>query len=90
MINTAPDATIRETAIKNFEREANILATLAHSSIPRIYDYFTKEDRSYLVLEYIHGEDLESIITNTEDFISEDQVISWGIELCDINSSPQP
>ena len=95
MINTAPDATIRETAIKNFEREANILATLAHSSIPRIYDYFTKEDRSYLVLEYIHGEDLESIITNTDDFISEDQVISWGIELCEVlihlhNHKPEP
>ena len=86
MLNLSPDAAIREIAIKNFEREANILATLAHPSIPRIYDYFTKEDRSYLVLEFIQGEDLESIITKTEGFISEDQVISWGIELCEVLS----
>jgi len=95
MLNLSPDATIRETAINNFEREANILATLAHSSIPRIYDYFTKEDRSYLVLEFINGEDLESLITRTDGFFPEDQVISWGIELCEVlkylhNHQPEP
>ena len=95
MLNLSPDASVRTTAIKNFEREANILATLAHSGIPRIFDYFTKEDRSYLVLEFINGEDLESIITRTEGFLDESQVISWGIELCDVlnylhNHKPEP
>jgi eukaryotic-like serine/threonine-protein kinase len=95
ILNLSPDASIRKTAIQNFEREANILATLAHSGIPRIYDYFTKEDRSYLVLEFINGEDLESIITRTEGFLDENQVISWGIELCDVlnylhNHKPEP
>ena len=48
MINRAPDPLVRKTVIQNFEREANILATLNHPSIPRIYDYFTEGDRSYL------------------------------------------
>ena len=84
MINTAPDPLVRETIVQNFEREANLLATLHHASIPRIYDYFTMESRSYLVLEFIHGKDLEAIITETTSFLPEHQVLSWAIELCDV------
>ena len=95
MINRAPDPLVRETIVKNFEREANILATLHHVSIPRIYDYFTEDNRSYLVLEFINGKDLEAIITHSDGFISEEQVITWGIELCDVlsylhNHKPEP
>ena len=51
MINQSPDSLIRDTIVKNFEREANILVTLNHPSIPRIFDFFTHEERSYLVME---------------------------------------
>jgi serine/threonine protein kinase len=84
MINMAPDPLIRQTIVQNFEREANLLATLNHPSIPRIYDYFTEESRSYLVLEFIHGKDLETVISDANGFLPEDQVISWGIQLCDV------
>jgi eukaryotic-like serine/threonine-protein kinase len=86
MINMAPDPLVRQTIVQNFEREANILATLNHASIPRIYDYFTEDDRSYLVLEFVHGKDLESIITDTNGFLSEEQVMTWAIELCEVLS----
>jgi serine/threonine protein kinase len=84
MINMAPDPLVRQTIIQNFEREANLLATLNHPSIPRIYDYFSQDDRSYLVLEFVHGKDLEAIIAETDGFLSEVQVLTWGIELCDV------
>jgi len=84
MINTAPDPLVRETIVQNFEREANMLATLHHSSIPRIYDYFSVESRSYLVLEFIHGKDMEAIINEANNFLREDLVLSWAIELCDV------
>ena len=95
MINTAPDPLIRQTIVQNFEREANLLATLSHPSIPRIYDYFTEENRSYLVIEYIHGKDLEAIISENNGFLTEEQVLTWGIELCDVlsflhNHKPDP
>lgn len=95
MINTAPDPLIRQTIVQNFEREANLLATLSHPSIPRIYDYFSEENRSYLVLEYIHGKDLETIISDTNGFLTEEQVLTWGIELCEVlsflhNHKPDP
>ena len=86
MINRAPDPLVRKTIIQNFEREANILATLNHASIPRIYDYFSESNRSYLVLEFINGKDLEAIISETPGFLSEELVLSWSIELCDVLS----
>ena len=86
MINRAPDPLVRKTVVQNFEREANILATLNHPSIPRIYDYFSEENRSYLVLEFIHGKDLEVIINETSGFLTEERVLSWAIELCDVLS----
>lgn len=84
MINQAPDPLVRQTIVQNFEREANILATLSHPSIPRIYDYFTLDNRSYLVLEFVNGKDLEVILSQTDGLIPEEQVLGWGIELCDV------
>lgn len=84
MINQGRDPAVRQTLIQNFEREANILVTLNHFSIPKIFDYFSHEERSYLVLEYIHGKDLEAILGETTGLLPEDQVITWAIEICDV------
>ncbi len=84
MVNLATDPEMRKAIIQNFEREANILATLNHPSIPRIYDYFSQDDRSYLVLEFISGKDLEAIINETKGFLPEEQVLAWAIQLCDV------
>jgi eukaryotic-like serine/threonine-protein kinase len=84
MINRAPDPLVRKTIVQNFEREANILASLNHPSIPRIYDYFTDGNRSYLALEFINGKDLEAIINETPGFLTEERVLGWAIELCDV------
>src|SRR4030065_756075 len=86
MVNMARDPSTHEPIVRNFEREANILATLNHPSIPRIYDYFTHNERSYLILEFIDGKDLEAIISETEGFLPEAQVIDWAIQLCDVLS----
>jgi serine/threonine protein kinase len=86
MINRAADPLVKNTIVKNFEREANILATLNHPSIPRIYDYFTEDNRSYLVLEFIHGKDMEAMINDTAGFLTEERVLAWAIELCDVLS----
>ena len=95
MINQAPDPVIRSTIIQNFEREANILVTLNHPSIPKIFDFFTRNERSYLVIEYIQGKDLEAVLNENPNMFLEDQVVSWSIELCDVlsylhNHKPEP
>lgn len=95
MVNQAREPAVRETIVRNFEREANLLATLEHPSIPRIYDYFTYNVRSYLIEEFIDGKDLEALMAENQSFFSEVQVISWALELCDVlsylhNHSPEP
>ena len=84
MIIQASDLLVRKTIVRNFEREANLLATLDHRSISRIYDYFSLNERSYLVLEFINGKDLEAILNDSEGPLSEERVIGWAVELCDV------
>lgn len=95
MTNNAPDPLVRQTVIQNFEREANILVTLNHIAIPQIFDFFSIDERSYLVLEYVHGKDLEALLNENNGPLNEDNVIAWAIELCDVldylhSYKPQP
>lgn len=92
--NTA-DAPARAAMLRNFEREANLLATLSHPMIVQVYDYFSEEDRSYLVLEHVDGKDLETILKETEGFLPEAQVVEWALQVCEVlsflhNHKPQP
>lgn len=84
MINQTRDPGLRQTMLINFEREANILVSLNHTSIPKIYDFFEVNERYYLVLEFIDGKDLEAYLADYKGFLPEDQVIGWAIELCDV------
>lgn len=84
MVNQARDPVVRDTIVRNFEREANILATLEHPAIPRIYDYFTHDERSYLILEFVDGKDIEALLSEAQGIYPEAQVLSWALELCDV------
>jgi serine/threonine protein kinase len=84
MINQAPDPDSKKLAIENFEREAHILATLTHPAIPKIFDFFSDENSSYLVLEYVPGKDLELLLEETEGFLPIYRVVEWAIEVCDV------
>jgi len=84
MVNQARDPLVRKTIVQNFEREANVLAALHHPAIPRIFDYFTQGERSYLVMEFINGKNLEQFINDYEGFLPEETAVRWAIELCDV------
>jgi len=86
MLNTATDPEVRAMIRRNFEREANILATLSHPGIVQVYDYFSESDRSYLVIEYVDGQDLEVLLNRTEGFLSEEKVVDWAIQTCEVLS----
>jgi serine/threonine protein kinase len=77
------DPAVRANSLKNFRREANILATLAHPAIPKIFDFFDINDRAYLVMEYINGGDLEVILNKTKELPVE-KILEWAIDLCDV------
>ncbi len=53
----------------SFTREAKLLADLnvpGHPNIPEIFDYFTDENSSYLVMKYIEGQSLRGLV-ETQD-----------------------
>jgi eukaryotic-like serine/threonine-protein kinase len=70
--------------LSNFEREANVLASLRHPRIPRVYDYFTIYHRVYLVLDLIEGQDLKAILHRTPGMARPEDVVEWMLQLCDI------
>src|SRR6266487_3579699 len=74
-----------EEAEASFEREARLLAELNHPNLPRIYDHFTENDRSYLVMDFIEGETLEKYLEdrNGKPFPVED-VLDWAEQLCKV------
>ncbi len=86
MVSTIPAPHMRRRAIQNFQREANILASLNHPAIPSIYDYFSEGIRNYLVLEFIEGRDLEALLGSTEAMLPQERVIDWAVQICDVLS----
>jgi len=84
MTNNAPDPRLRRIGIQNFEREANILASLSHPAIPKIFDYFSESARSYLILEFIEGQTLERVMEEHRQPFSQEEVVAWGIQVCDV------
>lgn len=61
-----------------FEREAKILAKLDHANLPKVSDYFVSGGRYYLVMTFVDGEDLETILNREgEPGLPEEKVIEW-------------
>ena len=44
-----------------FFREINIMKDLHHEHIPKVYDFFLFEEKNYMVMQWIDGEDLLSL-----------------------------
>jgi serine/threonine protein kinase len=70
-------------AIEQFKSEAKILFKLKQENLPKFEDYFDYEENRYLIIEYIEGKRLNNIVESQSGFLDEQQVIKWGIELCD-------
>ena len=81
---TITNPRLKEHVLRAFEREAHLLAQLAHPAIPAVYDYFSAGDRAYLVLEYIRGHTLDQLIKNTPGFLPVEKVVRWAIALADV------
>lgn len=86
VISTTSDPNLYRVVVKNFEREANLLATLTHPAIPRIYDYFTIGSNAYLVMDFIDGKNLEILLNESSGFMPHEQVLEWAVTLCDVLS----
>lgn len=66
-----------------FEREARILSSLNHPGIPKFLDFFVADGKKCLVMEMIHGQDLEKIVF-TKGPVVMHQAISWMRQTCEV------
>jgi serine/threonine-protein kinase len=66
-----------------FEREAKTLKALHHPGIPQFFDFFVEGGKKYLVMEMLHGEDLEKRIYNRGP-VAPQQAIEWMIQTCEV------
>jgi Tol biopolymer transport system component len=69
-------------AVKQFKREAVLLASLRHPNLPRVTDHFTEGDLQYLIMDYVPGDDLKTILER-QGALPESQVTGWCREICD-------
>jgi serine/threonine protein kinase len=68
---------------RQFEQEARLLAGLNHPALPRVSDYFTEGDRAFLVMQFIAGADLATIMCQQPGPFPLTQVIAWADQLLD-------
>ena len=75
-------------AIKNFKIEAKMLSVLSHPYLPAFTHFFAENQRYFLVMEYIDGATLEELLERNvgrnHNPFSEQRVLSWAEQLCDV------
>lgn len=68
--------------------ETNILKSLSHKYLPSIVDVIDDEDTFIIVMDYIQGKSLNKVLQESLERenlpIAVEDVISWGIQLCDV------
>jgi serine/threonine-protein kinase len=71
---------------KQFHQEASTLARLDHPGLPKVSDYFSSEDRDYLVMDFVAGQNLLEVTNNARRegrFLEEEIVLGWIDQICD-------
>lgn len=82
---TLPQNLIKE-AREQFLREATVLARLDHPNLPKVSDYFSINRNDYLVMDYVPGNDLRTLMLEKREkggFIEEKDLLNWAYQLAD-------
>ena len=78
-----PPAMLKE-ARDQFLREATVLARLDHPNLPKVSDFFSIKDEDFLVMDFVPGDDLRTILARAQkngSFLSEADVLDWGTQI---------
>ncbi len=80
------DGINEKKAIEDFAREARVLALLSHPGIPNLIDYFVERGRHYLVMEFVAGGDLQSMLDRLGPGgkFPEPRVLRWSRQILDV------
>src|SRR5690349_24185360 len=74
-------------ASARFQQEAHMLGSLSHRNLPHIYDSFSEQGHSYLVMDFIEGQTLYKLLKESDGQpLPVAQVLSYAQQLCDVLS----
>lgn len=77
---------LREQGREQFYQEASVLARLDHPNLPKVSDFFTDQDRDYLVMDYVPGDDLKSLMDKARranKFLPLSDILKWADQIID-------
>jgi serine/threonine protein kinase len=75
----------RQQAINDFMREAQILFSLDHPALARVFDFFMENTRYFLVMEFVPGHNLEDeMVQYRREPLDWEDVTRWGMALADV------
>ena len=69
--------------IQRFQQESKTIARLHHPNIVSLFDIGVDEEQFYMVMEYVHGRNLQEIIESQSAFFPVDNVLRIAIQLCE-------
>lgn len=72
---------------EQFYVEAKTLAALDHPNLPKVSDYFAVDDKEYLVMDFVEGENLQQVFDrHMQQFrtpLPEKSVLAWADQVLD-------
>ncbi|MGM9992189.1 MAG: ABC transporter substrate-binding protein [Candidatus Bruticola sp.] len=78
-----PDKSQLAEAKRSFEREARLLSSLIHRSLPVIVDFFSEGESTFLLMEEIQGCNLAQLVEENGP-PSEVEALRWGLEIAKV------
>ncbi|KAB5608515.1 serine/threonine protein kinase [Bifidobacterium jacchi] len=82
-IKNSSDPVQRDLVIKSMQTEASMIKSFDHPAIPRIVDLVQEKGSLFVVMDYVEGRTLSSLLKK-EGPQPEDEVVDWGVQLCDV------
>ncbi len=77
--------TFNPDTIRNFHYEFQMLNQIQHPNLPRYYNMFEEHGNGYLVMEFIHGDNMDELLKkNNHQPFDETHVLGWVIQICNV------
>ncbi|HEY9757191.1 MAG TPA: serine/threonine-protein kinase [Oculatellaceae cyanobacterium] len=83
--NSEGNAELKKKAQELFDREAQLLMRLSHPKIVKVLDHFVQDNRSYMMMEYVKGQDLRQYVKQNGS-VREALVADWAKEIASVLS----
>lgn len=77
---------VLKEARDQFEMEATVLGRLDHPNLPKVSDFYSIDERDYLVMDFVPGKDLRELMMEARQndaFLPEEDVLDWASQIAD-------